>query len=877
MLEAIRYERGSLSLLEQRLLPGESAWVAVDGPERCHAAIRDMTVRGAPAIAIAAALSLAVELVRGGAGAQFASAAAAAEHVGKQLAFLETSRPTAVNLAIAVKALSALAEEEAGKPGASGASVADAVVAVAEAMLADDAAANRAMGRHGAEALAAAAAAAGRGAPGGGLRVLTHCNTGSLATGAFGTALGVIRTLHEQARGLLAHAYCCETRPYNQGSRLTAYELTHDGLPATLLVDSAAAALMAAGEVDAVVVGADRIAANGDTANKIGTYSHAVAASHHGVPFFIAAATPAQTPPSLLPPPPLPPPAQVTHFRGQRVAAEVDVWNPSFDVTPAALITGIVTEHGLIPKDPGSGTVGTNGSTNGTSGSAYCGGGGGGTAGAAFAVRPWLASLGLLKPPASNGGVDGGTDGAAAPQQEAVAALPPGFRKLDCDSMCDYVAARHVLVQHVGPPEGRGGWKVSEVGDGNINFVYIVEGPIGALCLKQALPFVRVVGESWPLTLDRARIEAEALRAEAALCPEHVPAIFLYDQTSCIIAMQYLAPPHIILRRGLLEGRTYPLLADHLAAFCASTLFHTSALATDSAAFRAAAQRFANTEMCRLTEQARGLLWGRRGAAVARGSLWAGARRRLVPNRHPARVEPDLDADVAALQADAEAKVAAARLKARFIEHAQALLHGDLHTGSFMVTEATTYAIDPEFAYYGPMGFDVGKIIANLLLFFFALDGHASAADPRHAQRAWVLDTVVALWEGFSRRFLALWDEHAAARGELFPAPLFGDGAAAGRRARAVAQAAFMAALWRDCVAFGGAVVIRRLVGIAHVADMDGIADADVRAVCERRALRFGRQVLVAPGLAPGPRELVSLADAFRDDGAQPHFPLRGK
>jgi methylthioribose-1-phosphate isomerase len=200
-------------------------------------------------------------------------------------------------------------------------------------MLRDDVAANRAMGQYGADAMLAAAQAAGR-ASNGRLRVLTHCNTGSLATAAYGTALGVIRCLHETGR--LEHAYCCETRPYNQvgaasrgngraamaqhwsacacegptnchyllmhphmypllsapqGARLTAYELVHDGLPGTLICDSAAAALMAAGKVDAVVVGADRIAANGDTANKIGTFCHAVAAHHHGIPFFVAAPT----------------------------------------------------------------------------------------------------------------------------------------------------------------------------------------------------------------------------------------------------------------------------------------------------------------------------------------------------------------------------------------------------------------------------------------------------------------------------------------------------------------------------------------------------------------------------------------------------------
>lgn len=174
------------------------------------------------------------------------------------------------------------------KGGATGESVVHVVVTAAEEMLAEDVRSNRIMGNYGAEAMLAAVNARGRGQSGK-LRVLTHCNTGSLATAAYGTALGVVRALHEN--GQLEHVYCTETRPYNQGARLTAFEIATDNMPGTLICDSAVAALMQSNKVDAVVVGADRIAANGDTANKIGTFNIAVAAAYHNIPFFVAAPT----------------------------------------------------------------------------------------------------------------------------------------------------------------------------------------------------------------------------------------------------------------------------------------------------------------------------------------------------------------------------------------------------------------------------------------------------------------------------------------------------------------------------------------------------------------------------------------------------------
>lgn len=247
-LEAIRYTRGSLQLLDQLKLPGTTAFMPIADCSACWTAIKDMNVRGAPAIAIAAALALAVEL--DGVKASLATPADVATFVAEKMDYLCTSRPTAVNLGEAVDRLKALANALVETTDAH--TAVETVIAECEAMLAADVAANRAIGSFGAEALCAAVGKP-EGAP---IRVLTHCNTGSLATAGYGTALGVVRSLRESGR--LEHIYCNETRPYNQGARLTAYEIAFEKMPGTLICDSAAASLMSQGKVDAVVVGRER-------------------------------------------------------------------------------------------------------------------------------------------------------------------------------------------------------------------------------------------------------------------------------------------------------------------------------------------------------------------------------------------------------------------------------------------------------------------------------------------------------------------------------------------------------------------------------------------------------------------------------------------
>jgi len=302
-VEPLRWTGRSLELLDQRLLPGKVSYVKCRTAAQVAKAIKDMVVRGAPAIGCAAAFG--VVLSKGD---------------PKSFEVLAKSRPTAVNLFWALERMRKAKDLEAE----------------AKKIFEEDLAGNRAMGKLGAALIPE------------GARVMTHCNTGALATAGYGTALGVIRASKSKIKGVIAN----ETRPYLQGARLTAWELVQEGIPCTLITDNMAGHLMSRGEVDVVVVGADRIAANGDTANKIGTYPLAVLARRHGIPFYVIAplstfdlkiSSGAEIPIEERSA------DEVTGYRNVRWAPRgVKVRNPAFDVTPAELITGIVCEKGVV-------------------------------------------------------------------------------------------------------------------------------------------------------------------------------------------------------------------------------------------------------------------------------------------------------------------------------------------------------------------------------------------------------------------------------------------------------------------------------------------------------------------------------------------------
>jgi methylthioribose-1-phosphate isomerase len=337
-IQPLAWAGDRLLLLDQRRLPAEEVTGACHRWEEVADAIRTLAVRGAPAIGVAAAFGV-VLAARQSAAASFEDLLADLETASKGLA---ATRPTAVNLFWALDRMRRAALEARGLPLAS---VRTRLLETAQALLAEDIAANRALGDHGAALVPA------------GARILTHCNAGALATAGYGTALGVVRSAH--AQGKVSLVWVDETRPVMQGSRLTAWECVRDGIPHRLVADVVAGSLMARGEVDLVVTGADRIAANGDTANKIGTYALAVLARHHGVPFYVAA--PFSTiDPALASGAEIPieerDAAEVRRLGERLTAPETSpVFNPAFDVTPAALITAIVTERGVFTPPYGFG------------------------------------------------------------------------------------------------------------------------------------------------------------------------------------------------------------------------------------------------------------------------------------------------------------------------------------------------------------------------------------------------------------------------------------------------------------------------------------------------------------------------------------------
>ena len=338
-VETLRWRDGRLELIDQRRLPLEFEYVACDTAAQTADAIRDMVVRGAPAIGCTAAYGVALEAQRH-LQAPRAQFDAALEH---SFAVLAASRPTAVNLFWAIERMR---QCHAQMRGGTTLAEAAALLELARQIAADDVEINRAMGRHGAKLIAD------------GARIMTHCNAGALATAGHGTALGVIRSARDAGKRISVIAN--ETRPYLQGARLTAWELVQENIPVTLATDNMAGHLMQQGRVDVIVVGADRIAANGDTANKIGTYTVAVLAERHRIPFYIAA--PLSTIDLAIADGSAIPieerdPAEVTGFRGLRWAPEgVSVFNPAFDVTPAALISGLITEEGVIER-PDAGKI----------------------------------------------------------------------------------------------------------------------------------------------------------------------------------------------------------------------------------------------------------------------------------------------------------------------------------------------------------------------------------------------------------------------------------------------------------------------------------------------------------------------------------------
>jgi 5-methylthioribose kinase len=365
-------------------------------------------------------------------------------------------------------------------------------------------------------------------------------------------------------------------------------------------------------------------------------------------------------------------------------------------------------------------------------------------------------------------------------------------------------------------------WTIDEIGDGNVNMIFRLAGPNGQVLLKQAVPYLRCVGESWPLSLRRNFFERKALEAHATYAPQYLPRVLAFDETSASMVMEFLGD-HIILRKGVMRGIRYPNFAEHITDYMAKTLFFTSDLFLPAGQKKEHMQLFCeNVDLCKITED----LIFTDPYRVADKNRWT---------------TPELDSIAKSFAEDAELKVAITELKAKFLTSAQALIHGDLHTGSIMVNQSETKVIDPEFAFYGPMGFDVGLLLANFFLAYYSQAG--LGCNPLEYE-GWLLEQAEQIWCKFERKFSALWDEHLD--GDYLPARLL----TAETRSQVInrVRADYLARLFDDSLRFAASEMIRRILGLAHVADMDEIAEPKARALSETRALYAARELLLNHG-----------------------------
>ncbi len=330
MIQTLEWTSNGVVFLDQTKLPTEEVYVTCTTHQQVADVIRNMVVRGAPAIGVAAAMGIALGIKN----SKAESGADLNKDFGEICETIRQTRPTAVNLFWAIRRMQEKFELLRIRPIPQ---IKQALIEEAQRMHAEDIAANQAMGRHGATLMPSSGG------------VLTHCNAGALATAGYGTALGVIRAAVEQGKQI--HVYADETRPFLQGSRLTAWELMKDGIPTTVISDNMAGAMMRQGKIKAIVVGADRIAANGDVANKIGTYTVAVLAKEHGIPFYVAApisTVDLETPDGTKIPIEQRNAKEVTHIAGKQMVPDgVEIENPAFDVTPAKYVAAIITERGV--------------------------------------------------------------------------------------------------------------------------------------------------------------------------------------------------------------------------------------------------------------------------------------------------------------------------------------------------------------------------------------------------------------------------------------------------------------------------------------------------------------------------------------------------
>jgi 5-methylthioribose kinase len=385
-------------------------------------------------------------------------------------------------------------------------------------------------------------------------------------------------------------------------------------------------------------------------------------------------------------------------------------------------------------------------------------------------------------------------------------------------------------------------WQIRKVATSELSTVFIAEGPAGDVCVKQALPCTQDLGGHWQLPLERTGFEEAALTLYARFASGLVPRVLHYDSEQSLLILERLHP-HVTLRRGMIKGTVYPRFAEQIGKFLGETLFRTSDLAMTAAEKRERIGFFcANAEIGRLTEHL-GLTEPYLDAPENR---WT---------------KPELDELAGAIRGDDALKRAVSALKQSFMADLQALIHGNLHTGSVLVTETDTKVIDPVCASFGPIGYDLGTLLGHLLIGYYSQAGHAPSHAPRSAYERWLDGTVQQVWHGFHDRFLALW--RSAHAGDAYPEGLFAG--AGGVESLRTAQKDYMRRIFEDTLRFAGVTIVRAILGRRHPPDFEQIGDHGRRAACERPALLLARELIKDAHYVSDIAEVMEVAGQLRD------------
>jgi 5-methylthioribose kinase len=408
------------------------------------------------------------------------------------------------------------------------------------------------------------------------------------------------------------------------------------------------------------------------------------------------------------------------------------------------------------------------------------------------------------------------------------------YRPLDETTIVDYIVRRPALT---GVFSDFSRLSISEVGDGNLNLVFIVENtaaPAESVVLKQALPFLRVAGESWPLTRERMRYETQALLKYNELAPGLVPTVYDFDDEMSLVVMEHLKR-HEIMRKSLVARQHFPKFVDHITTFLVNSLFFTSDLYLTGPEKKLLEAKFVNEQLRKLQED----------------FVYTNPYMESPENRW----NPLVDDAVQAVRANAELKMAIAEMKLAYMTHTEALIHADLHTGSIMLNTEDTRVIDPEFAFFGPVAYDVGAVLQNLVLNYLSHYGHTADNEERETYQAYLLDMARDIWNEFARKFDEVWANNN--RGELVPQTYWNF--PGGVEAFAEYRRRFIQRLLRETAGHGGVKFLRRMMGIVSVWDFTSIKDLEKRAVAERLAIRIGTRWVLERNSVTGIDDLIGI------------------